>query len=202
MPAYQKYQPGQYHDPNLDIMAGKGAGLMDPGSEYYQALLNRMQTDIGKSAGAGQRAAALRGAWSGFGAGASPEMMMTAADIGQSGLEAQGEAAGQLATAAPRLGMEMMGRTFAPRQAEFGRTQQDIQFGAGMDERARQFGAGVGLQQQQMANQQAQFAAQQAAQQQQWADAFNLQQDEFAARYGGPQLGAAPLVGFRGGLGS
>ena len=159
MPPAQAYQPQQRSDPNLGYMASQAKGLMDPNSDYYKRLSAGMQGQIGQQAGAQQRASALRGAWGGFGGGASTEQMMTSADIGQSGLEAQGQSEANLRLQAPQLGAQMMQSTFQP-QLGYGQLNEGAsQFGASMGENQRQYGGNMALQQQQMANQNAQFGA-------------------------------------------
>lgn len=197
MPPAQQYQRAQA-DPrltgDLNKMSQYGQGMMDPQSDYYQRLSQGMQQQIGGQAAAQQRASALRGAWSGMGAGASPEQMMTSADIGQAGLEAQGQAEAGLRLQAPQIGAGMMQSTFQPRLGQNQMLEQSGQFGAGLGESGRQFGANVGLQQQQMANQMSQFQAgltQQAdmfnaqAQQQQQARQWQAMMNQMAGAYGG-----------------
>ena len=199
-----QYRPSQARDPNLGYMAGQGKGLMDPNSDYYKRLSAGMQQQIGGQAAAGERASALRGAWSGFGAGASPEQMMTSADIKQGGLEAQGQAEANLRLQAPQIGAGMLQSTFAPqlgygqlqegsRQFGAGLAEQSSQFGAGLGESQRQFGANVGLQQQGMANQIAQLQAQMSqeanmfnaqAQQQQQQMEYQAMMNQMAQAYG------------------
>lgn len=192
------YAPAQQYDPygggsqlagNLQQMAEYGQGLMDPQSQYYQQLQAAMTTQLGQQSEAQQRAAALRSAYSGFGAGAGAEQMMSVADIGRAGMEAQGQAAAGLALQAPMAGAGMVQGTFGPGLGLEQLGERSRQFGAGMAEQSRQFGAGVGLQQQQLAAQQ---AAQQAQMQQQ-AQMVNqqaaLQQQQLMAQmamnYGG-----------------
>jgi hypothetical protein len=191
---YQAYQgPSTLLQGNLDKMSQTGSGLMDPNSDYYKRLSASMQRQIGGQSAAGQRAAALRGAWSGMGAGASPEMMMTQAGLGQAGLEAAGQAQADLALRAPGMGAQMLGQTFSPlmgieqlgeqsRQYGYGQAQQAGQYGHGAAEGARQFGVGVGLQQQELAGQQAwqQAQLQQNQQQMQYQAAMQQQQNQMA----------------------
>jgi hypothetical protein len=161
-PEYEPYDPfggNPELSANLTQTAGVGGGLMDPESDYYKRLSQAMQRQIGGQGAAQQRSAALRGAWSGFGGGASPETMATTADIGQSTLEAQGLAEAGLALEAPKVGAQIMGSTFNPMLAHSGMIEGSRQFGAGQGEGARQFGVGVGLTQQQMAQQRAQREA-------------------------------------------
>lgn len=159
-PEAQTYKPfggNPELEERLGAMADYGEGLMDPESDYYKRLSAEMQRQIGEQAGAQQRASALRGAWSGFGAGASPEQMATAADIGQAGLEAQGQAEANLALTAPQIGAGMLESTFQPELGLSQLGEGSRQFGAGLSEGARQFGAGLGLEQQRMAQGRAQF---------------------------------------------
>jgi hypothetical protein len=158
-------------------MAEQARGLMDPNSDYYKRLSAGMQRQIGQQSAAQERGAALRGAWGGLGAGASPELLATQADISQAGLEAQGQAEAGLRLQAPQLGMQGLQSTFQPQLGYHQLGEGSRQFGAGMGEQARQFGAGLGLQQQQMAAQ----AAQQQAQMQQQMAMFNAQaQNQFS----------------------
>lgn len=167
--AYQPYAGGSQVQQNINQMAEYGQGLMDPGSDYYKRLSAAMQGQIGAQTAAQQRAAALRGAWGGLGAGASPEMLATTGQLGQAGLEAMGAAEAGLALQAPQIGAGMMQATFGPGVNLQQLGEQSRQYGAGMAEQARQFGAGLGLQQQQLASEQAwrQAQLQQQAQQQQ-----------------------------------
>ncbi len=178
---------------NLDAMSRMGKGLMDPGSDYYKRLSQSMQQQIGAQSAAQQRAQALRGAWSGLGAGASPEQMASSAQIGQAGLEAQGRAEAGLALQAPQLGMQALGSTFSPYVNIEQLGEQSRQFGAGLANQQGQFGANLGLQQQQAgvnaAMQQQQLAAQQAWQQAQMQQQAQQQQQQqlmqqYAMMYG------------------
>lgn len=145
---------------NIDYLAEYGRGMMDPESAYYQQLSDRMARTLGQRGQAQQRASALRAAWGGYGAGASPEQMMTAADIGQSTLEAQGQAEADLRLQAPQIGAGMLSSTFQPQLGLEQLLEGSQQFGANLAEGARQYGGNVALQQQGMANQMAQFQAQ------------------------------------------
>lgn len=136
---------------DLGAMSEYGKGLMDPESDYYRRMSAEMQRQIGEQAGAQGRGAALRGAWSGMGAGASPELMATQADISQAGLEAQGVAESGLRLEAPKLGAGMVQSTFGPRLGVSRLGEESRRYGAGMAEGARQFGAGLGMRQQEMA---------------------------------------------------
>jgi hypothetical protein len=164
-------------------MGEYGKGLLDPGSDYYKRLSQQMQQQIGRQGAAQQRASALRGAYGGLGAGATPEQMMTSADIGQSTLEAQGQAEAGLALQAPGMGMQALQSTFAPHLGIQQLGEQSRQFGAGLGERGRQFGIGAGLQQQQMAGQQAWQQAQ--LQQQQQQQQMQMMMNMMASMYGG-----------------
>jgi len=163
-------------------MSQYGQGLMDPNSDYYKKLQAQMTAQLGAQSAAQQRAAALRSAYSGFGAGAGAEQMMSVGDIGRAGLEAQGQASAGLALAAPQIGAGMLQSTFGPGMGLEQLGEQSRQYGAGLQEQSRQFGANMGLQQQQLAAQQ---AAQQGQFQQQAALANQqaaLQQQELMAR--------------------
>jgi hypothetical protein len=163
-------------------MAGYGKGMLDPDSDYYQRLSQGMAQRIGAQSAAQQRAAAMRGAWGGFGAGASPERLQTQADLGQAGMEATGQAEAGLRLAAPQIGAQMLQSTFNPqlgynqltegsRQWAGSLGEQSRQFGYGQQAQQNQFGANLALQQQQMANQMAQAQAGYSQQ----ANMFNAQ---------------------------
>lgn len=177
-PSYNPYQPGQAQglNQNLQQLSQTGAGLMQPGSDYYQQLSQAMQRQIGGQAAAQQRSAALRGAYSGFGGGAAPETMATTADIGQAGLEAQGAAEAGLALQAPQVGAGMVGSTLSPLLGLQQLAEQSRQYGTGLGEQARQFGVNTAMQQQALAGEQAWRQAQiQQQQQQQAQDALMRQ---------------------------
>ena len=180
---------------NLGYMAGAGRGMMDPGSDYFQQLASEMQGQIGQSAAASQRAAALRGAQSGFGGGQGGEVMQTAADIGQSGLEAQGQAMANLRLEAPKLGAEMLGSTFGTHLGMEQLGEGSKQFSAGLGEGARQFGANVGLQQEQMAAQRSFQEQQFAMQQQQWQQQQQMMKDQMAGQWAMSQGAPPPWYG-------
>lgn len=174
IPPPQQYSPNTYSDPNLKYMSDQAKGLMDPNSDYYKRLSAGMQGQIGNQAAAQERSAALRGAWSGLGGGQGAEVMQTAADIGQAGLEAQGSAEADLRLAAPQLGMQGLQSTFQPQLGYNQLNEGSSQFGASLGENQRQFGVNAAIQQQGMANQAGQFNA---SQQQQWA--MQQQQNEW-----------------------
>lgn len=106
------------------LMEQYGKGLMDPGSDYSRRLAEEMRREIGEQSAAGGRSAALRAAWSGFGGGASPELLSTQGDIATAGLEATGRGAAGLALAGPQLGLQALG---APLQAQMGLQSQALQ---------------------------------------------------------------------------
>lgn len=166
---YNPYQTGQAQGLNQNIgqVSQAGAGLLDPNSDYYQQLSQGMQRQIGEQSAAQQRAAALRGAYSGFGGGAAPETMATTGDISQAGLEAQGQAEAGLALQAPGMGAGMLSSTFSPLMGLQQLQEQSRQYGAGLGEQARQFGVNTAMQQQGLAGEQAWRQAQLQAQQQQ-----------------------------------
>ena len=167
---------------NLDYMSQYSQGLMDPNSDYYKRLSSAMQEQIGGQSAAQQRASALRGAQSGFGAGAGGAQMATSADIGQAGLEAQGQSAAGLALQAPAMGMQGLQSTFSPYLGIEQMGEQSRQFGANLGENQRQFGVQTGLSQQQMAHQQALQQAQMQMQQQQMQQEALMNQ--YAMMYG------------------
>ena len=159
----------------------KALGLMDPGSDYYQAMLQQMRGDLGAQTAAQQRGAALAGAESGFGAGASPEMMQMQSQLGEAGLEAQGRAATDLNLAAPQLGLQFanMARQGFENLANFGEGQ-------------RQFDVGTGLEQQRMAQQMEQWRQQMEFQR--WLEQQQMmnQQQQTGYGYGGGYGGVSP----------
>lgn len=165
--------PGGTSGATAEKLAGAGLDLMDPGSDYFKRLMDGMKKRIGKESAAAGRAAALRSAWSGMGAGASPELLDVQGDIAQSGLEAQGQAGAGLRLAAPQLGAQI---AQGGGQLALGRESLEEgsrQFGAGLGEQARQFDTGL-------TQRQTEFGANtglaQNAQQQQW-DMFQQQMD-------------------------
>jgi hypothetical protein len=182
---YERYDPGSSPVAgDLRELSGYGSDLMDPNSDYYKELVAQMRGDIGKSTAASKRSAALEGAESGFGAGASPEMMENMERIGEFGRIAEGEAMGDITLAAPKLGAGMMASTFGPGVGLEGIGEQSGRFGAGLEESgsqwrtgqaesARQFGTNVGLEQQRAAEDRAR-----------WEAEFGLREDAFAADYG------------------
>lgn len=145
---------------NLGVMSEFGQGMMDPNSDYFKRLNQAMQAQLGKQSQAAQRAMALRGAQSGFGGGAGPEVMAGQRDIAVAGQEARGEAGANLALQAPQLGMQALGSTFQPTLGMTGQQAQQQQYGQGLGQRQWEFGQGQGVQQQQMAQQQAQHQSQ------------------------------------------
>ena len=171
MPPAEQYNPGSYSNPNLEVMANYGKGLMDPESDYYKRMSQSMRDQIGRQSAASQRAAALRSAHSGAGT-QSPEMMASAADIGTAGMQAQGQAEANLRLQAPQIGAGMLQSTFQPELGYSQLEEGSNQFGAGLSENARQFGVSAGIQQQGMSNQMAAMQAQMAQQ----AQMFNAQQ--------------------------
>lgn len=84
-------------------------GFLDPNSAYFQRLMERMRGEIGEQTETSQRAAALRAAQGGLGGGASTELLATQGELGTAGLEAAGQAAGDLALRAPAMGLQFGG---------------------------------------------------------------------------------------------
>lgn len=181
---------GPFGDPGIGVQRQVAQGLMEPGSDYFTRLADQLQGRIGKQSQAAQRAAALRGAYSGFGGGMSPESMQSAADIAAGGQEAMGAAGADLALRAPQLGIQAMQGTFQPQLGWGQLGEQSRQFGQNLSQRerqmaeqSRQFGAGLGMQGTQMSNQmglaQQQIAAQQAWQQAQIQQQQQAQQNQY-----------------------
>jgi hypothetical protein len=103
------YKPeGQQVQDLIDPLAKAGAGLLDPSSAYHQRMRSELTEGIGRTSEAQQRAAALRAAQSGLGAGASPELLETQADIGRSGLESMGDASAQAMLGGIGLGGQLL----------------------------------------------------------------------------------------------
>ncbi len=158
-----------------------GAGLLDPGSEYYQRLMEGMKGRIGKEAAGQQRSAALRAAQGGFGGGQSGELMDVQGNIGRAGLEAQGEAGANLRLEAPKLGANMAlgagGLALGGEQlAEGGR-----QFDVGSAEGARKFDQSQSQQQGQYDTSMGQQQIEYGGSQGNIAAALQQQADQFAA---------------------
>ncbi len=146
-------------------------GYMDPDSDMFQQLLQRQRQAMGKDTAARQRSAAMAGAESGFGGGASPEMMQMQQMYGAQGQEALGQGMANLQLAAPQMGLQygqaaMGGQMGQQAQNigvdQFGRSlqNQQQQFGQTMQEGQRQYDVNTGMQQQGMTNQAGQFAQQ------------------------------------------
>lgn len=90
-------------------LADYGKGLMEPGSDLSKRWMEQMREDVGKGTDAAQRAAGYQAAQSGFGSGASPELLQMQGDIGIAGREAAGDAASDYLLRAPELGIGAMG---------------------------------------------------------------------------------------------
>lgn len=193
---------GSSIEQNLGYMAGAGKGLMDPASDYFGQLASGMQQQIGGAGAAAERSAALRGAYGGMGGGQGQELMATQADINQSTLGAQGQAMANLRLEAPKLGAEMLGKTFGTHLGLEQLGEGSRQFGAGQAESARQFGANVGLQQEQMAAQRAMQEQQFAMQQQQWEQEQQMMKDQMAGSWAMSQGAPPPWYGGGGGGGA
>jgi hypothetical protein len=86
-------------------LADYGEGLMEPGSDLSQRWMEQMREDVGKGTDAAQRAAGYQAVQSGFGGGASPELLQSQTDIGIAGQEAAGDAASDYLLRAPELGI-------------------------------------------------------------------------------------------------
>lgn len=141
--------------PNSPAIQGAGAlsqfgqGMMDPNSDLSQRYMEQLQENIGDQTDAQERAAAYRAAQSGFGVGASPELMQMQTDIGVGGLEAAGDASSDFLMQAPQLGVGalssavgnqvgMRGQDLASRQAEQNMQFQREMGQAGLDMQGQQ----------------------------------------------------------------
>lgn len=103
------YQPGAPAVQNItNPLTEAGTGLMDPGSAYSQRMKTEALKTIGDQTGAQQRAAVLNAARAGYGTGQSAELLETQGEIGQAGLEAQGQAAAGLQLEAPKVGAQIL----------------------------------------------------------------------------------------------
>lgn len=183
-------------------VAQAGTGLLDPQSDYFQRLMDGMKSRLGKESAAKQRSAALRAAQSGFGGGASPELMAAQRDIGVGGLEAMGEAGANLRLAAPQLGgqlalgggrLQLGGEQLGERARQFdvGLAEGGRQFDVGMGQRQTEFGGTQGMQAAGMQQQYDIFQQQQAQQQRQFDDQMQFAMEQL---YGG-RGGGAGLFG-------
>lgn len=133
-----------------------GQGFLDPNSDFYTQMMERLQKTMGAQTGAAKRSAALDAAESGFGAGASPALAEMQSTIGAAGQEALGGAMGDVALQAPQMGLNFL------------QSGGNLGLGvSGLQESARMGNIGAGLQQQGMALQQQEA---QAAQQRQIQD--------------------------------
>lgn len=130
-------------------MQNVGSGLMDPNSAYFQKLLGRMKGELGQQGAAQKRAAALTGAESGFGAGGGAEVMQMQGDIDEATMEATGEAAGDLALAAPGVGAQIAGQGAGINLGVAGSTLDARR----LAETMREFDVGAGFTAQGLANQ-------------------------------------------------
>ena len=92
-----------------DYLADYGKGLMEPGSDLSKRWMEQMREEVGRGTDAAQRAAAYQAAQSGFGSGASPELLQMQGDIGIAGREAAGDAASDYLLRAPEMGIGAMG---------------------------------------------------------------------------------------------
>lgn len=89
-------------------LAGYGEGFLEPGSDQSKRWMENMRGEIGRGTDAAQRAAGYQAAQSGFGSGASPELLQMQGDIGVAGQEAAGQAASDFMLRAPELGVGAM----------------------------------------------------------------------------------------------
>ncbi len=90
-------------------LAGYGSDLLQPGSDLSKRWMEQMRGQIGDQSDAAQRAAGYQAAQSGFGSGASPELLQMQTDIGVAGQEAAGQSAADFMLRAPELGVGAMG---------------------------------------------------------------------------------------------
>lgn len=109
---------------NAQTMADFGAGLLDPNSDMSKRWMERMRNEIGSQTDAAERAAGYRAAQSGFGVGASPELLAMQNDIGVSGLEAAGRAGQDFLMRAPQMGLGALGTATGQ---QVGMRGQDLQ---------------------------------------------------------------------------
>lgn len=190
-------------------VASYGEGLMDPGSDYYQRLVDGMKTRIGKESAGMQRGNAIRAAQSGFGGGMSGNLMAANQDVNVAGMEAQGEAGAGMRLEAPKLGAGMAlgagGLKLGGEQlAEGGR-----QFDEGLDWNKDAFGQSLGQQQLEHGAAQGQFASAQQQQADEYAASAAAQEAQFQQQmdfameqlYGPDAGGGAPAPGGGGGGG-
>lgn len=155
-----------------------GKGLLDPGSDYFQRLMDTMKTRLGKESEAQQRSAALVGAQSGFGGGMSPEMLEAQKRTGVAGMEAMGEAGAGLRLAGPQLGGQLALGAGGLALGGERLAQEESQFGRGLRQRQTEFGGGLGMQQAGMQQQYDIFQQQQAQQQRQFDEQMQFAMDQ------------------------
>lgn len=149
---HQTYQgPGGELGGLLSSVGGAGAGLLDPNSDYFRRLMEKMEAQMGRQTGARQQGAALRAARSGFGGGQSGELMAANRDIGVAGERAYGEAGANLLLEAPKIGGELASRAIGPMTDLERLGEQSSQFSSGQAEDARKFGVSTGVEQERMA---------------------------------------------------
>ena len=119
------YRPGAPRVQGMiDPLAEAGTGLLDPNSAYSQKMRQEALRGIGDQAGAQQRAAVLQAARAGYGTGAGAELLETQGEIGQAGLEAQGQTAAQLQLQGPQVGAQILNPALS---AQMGLQSNDLQ---------------------------------------------------------------------------
>ncbi len=166
-------------------LTSTGAGLLDPSSDYMQRLLDESAEGIGKTGAAQERAAALRAARSGLGAGASPEMLEMQGDIGRSTMSAIGDANAGIRLGGMGLGAQMLGQGMS---GDISMRGQDINRDMGL----RGFGSGQYMQQQQLSANAAQNQLQANMQAQQMENDAMFREMALSMEYGMPPPSGEP----------
>jgi len=128
-----------------------GSGMMDPNSDYYKKMLQRMQQSIGAQTAGANRGAALTAAEQGFGAGLSPQQAQMIAGNTQAGQKAMGSAMTDLSLAAPGMGIQALGAggNLSLGVGQLGESAR--QANQNLAETGRQFDVGSGFTAQQLA---------------------------------------------------
>ncbi len=125
-----------------------GTGLLDPESDLSKRWMEQLRENIGGATDAAQRAAGYQAAQSGFGGGASPEVLEMQNELGVAGREAEGTAASDYLLRAPSMGIgalgtalggqtQMRGQDLSARLAEMGLTQSGEQSNAQLEMQQR-----------------------------------------------------------------
>ncbi len=182
-------------------VAKAGAGLLNPGSDYFQRLMDGMKTRLGKESGAKYRSAALRASQGGFGGGQSGELMDVQGDISRAGIEAGGEAGANLRLEAPKLGagmalgaggLQLGGEQLIEggRQFDKGLTEGARKFDTGLDWQKDAFGQNMGQRQTEFGAGQGNISADRQMQMDMWNDRMS---QAYTQLYGGSGGGASPF---------